>query len=182
MSGQCVKGKPPGWQFPVPLEWEWRRTAACPLCRRCSPPAWPPTAFCQAATSLSGWAERMPKSVFDRRYGGADRRRHLRRRYRRFHRSDGHLAEQPAPDEMNRLAKAYEKLYHRFPVRCIRQIGYQPLLNQGARKNDIAASIFTLWSADCRFGTGREIKGNNIVYLGGLTFLSEGCGKALTKP
>ena len=51
----------------------------------------------------------------------------------------------------------------------------QPLLNQGARKSDIAASIFAAVANQTIAGLaqGREIKGN-VVYLGGpLTFLSE---------
>ena len=51
----------------------------------------------------------------------------------------------------------------------------QPLLNQGARKGDIAASIFAAVANQTIAGLaqGREIKGN-VVYLGGLlTFLSE---------
>ena len=44
----------------------------------------------------------------------------------------------------------------------------QPLLNQGARKNDIAASIFyaVVNQTIAGLAQGREIKGN-VVYLGG---------------
>ena len=81
-----------------------------------------------------------------------------------------------APDEMNELAKAYEKTYT-IASRCgvFAKSDIQPLLNQGARKNDIAASIFyaVVNQTIAGLAQGREIKGN-IVYLGGpLTFLSE---------
>lgn len=47
------------------------------------------------------------------------------------------------PDEMNELAKAYEKIYT-IASRCgvFAKSDIQPLLNQGARKSDISASIF----------------------------------------
>lgn len=51
----------------------------------------------------------------------------------------------------------------------------QPLLNQGARKSDIAESIFNAVVSQTVAGLaqGREIEGQ-IVYLGGpLTFMSE---------
>ena len=81
-----------------------------------------------------------------------------------------------APDEMNELAKSYEKTYT-IASRCgvFAKSDIQPLLNQGARKNDIAASIFyaVVNQTIAGLAQGREIKGN-IVYLGGpLTFLSE---------
>ena len=81
-----------------------------------------------------------------------------------------------APDEMNELAKAYEKTYT-IASRCgvFAKSDIQPLLNQGARKNDIAASIFyaVVNQTIAGLAQGREIKGN-VVYLGGpLTFLSE---------
>ena len=50
----------------------------------------------------------------------------------------------------------------------------QPLINQGARKEDIAASIFyaVVNQTIAGLAQGREIKGN-ILYLGGpLTFMS----------
>ena len=81
-----------------------------------------------------------------------------------------------APDEMNELAKTYEKTYT-IASRCgvFAKSDIQPLMNQGARKNDIAASIFyaVVNQTIAGLAQGREIKGN-IVYLGGpLTFLSE---------
>ena len=81
-----------------------------------------------------------------------------------------------SPDEMNELAKTYEKTYT-IASRCgvFAKSDIQPLLNQGARKNDIAASIFyaVVNQTIAGLAQGREIKGN-IVYLGGpLTFLSE---------
>ena len=80
------------------------------------------------------------------------------------------------PLEMNELAKSHEKIYS-IASRCgvFAKSDIQPLLNQGARKNDIAASIFTAVVNQTVAGLsqGRKIEGN-IVYLGGpLYFLSE---------
>ena len=80
------------------------------------------------------------------------------------------------PDEMNELAKNYEKIYS-IASRCgvFAKTDIQPLLNQGARKEDISASIFYAIVNQTITGLaqGHPIEGN-IVYLGGpLTFLSE---------
>lgn len=79
-------------------------------------------------------------------------------------------------DELNRLAKDHEKIYT-IASRCgvFAKSDIQPLLNQGARKNDIAASIFyaVVNQTIAGLSQGREIKGN-VVYLGGpLTFIDE---------
>lgn len=79
-------------------------------------------------------------------------------------------------EEMNELAKKSEKLYT-IASRCgvFAKTDIQPLLNQGAKKSDISASIFKSVVNQTIGGLaqGREIKGN-IIYLGGpLTFLSE---------
>jgi predicted CoA-substrate-specific enzyme activase len=81
-----------------------------------------------------------------------------------------------SPEEMNSLAQSHEKIYT-IASRCgvFAKSDIQPLLNQGARKNDIAASIFTAVVNQTIAGLaqGREIAGQ-VVYLGGpLTFLSE---------
>ena len=78
--------------------------------------------------------------------------------------------------EMNELAKNYEKIYS-IASRCgvFEKTDIQPLLNQGARKEDISASIFYAIVNQTITGLaqGHPIEGN-IVYLGGpLTFLSE---------
>lgn len=78
--------------------------------------------------------------------------------------------------EMNELAKNYEKIYS-IASRCgvFAKTDIQPLLNQGARKEDISASIFYAIVNQTITGLaqGHPIEGN-IVYLGGpLTFLSE---------
>ena len=78
-------------------------------------------------------------------------------------------------DEMNELAAEYEKIYT-IASRCgvFAKSDIQPLLNQGARKSDISASIFAAVANQTIAGLaqGRQIKGN-VVYLGGpLTFLS----------
>ncbi len=80
------------------------------------------------------------------------------------------------PDEMNELAKSHEKIYS-IASRCgvFAKTDIQPLLNQGARKEDISASIFYAIVNQTITGLaqGHPIEGN-IVYLGGpLTFLSE---------
>ncbi len=80
------------------------------------------------------------------------------------------------PDEMNELAKHYEKLYT-IASRCgvFAKSDIQPLLNQGARKEDVSASIFlaVVNQTIAGLAQGREFAGN-ILYLGGpLTFLSE---------
>ncbi len=77
---------------------------------------------------------------------------------------------------MNEAAKDYEKIYT-IASRCgvFAKSDVQPLLNQGAQKNDIAASIFyaVVNQTIAGLAQGREIEGK-VVYLGGpLTFLSE---------
>jgi len=79
-------------------------------------------------------------------------------------------------DEMNEAAAEHEKIYT-IASRCgvFAKSDVQPLLNQGARKGDISASIFAAVANQTIAGLaqGRPIKGK-IVYLGGpLTFLSE---------
>ena len=79
-------------------------------------------------------------------------------------------------EEMDELAKQYEKTYT-IASRCgvFAKTDIQPLLNQGARKADIAESIFNAVVSQTVAGLaqGREIEGQ-IVYLGGpLTFMSE---------
>ncbi len=81
-----------------------------------------------------------------------------------------------SPDEMNLAAKSYEKIYT-IASRCgvFAKSDIQPLLNQGAKKEDISASIFAAVVNQTIAGLaqGREIEGK-VVYLGGpLTFLSE---------
>ncbi len=80
------------------------------------------------------------------------------------------------PDEMNELARQHEKIYT-IASRCgvFAKSDIQPLLNQGARKSDVAASIFyaVVNQTIAGLAQGRPIEGN-VVYLGGpLTFLSE---------
>ncbi len=80
------------------------------------------------------------------------------------------------PDEMNELSKKHEKLYT-IASRCgvFAKSDIQPLLNQGARKEDVSASIFlaVVNQTIAGLAQGREFAGN-ILYLGGpLTFLSE---------
>ncbi|NLG92724.1 MAG: 2-hydroxyglutaryl-CoA dehydratase [Clostridiales bacterium] len=79
-------------------------------------------------------------------------------------------------DEMDRLAEQYEKIYT-IASRCgvFAKSDVQPLLNQGARKSDISASIFAAVANQTIAGLaqGRKIDGK-VIYLGGpLTFLSQ---------
>ncbi len=78
--------------------------------------------------------------------------------------------------DMNETAKDYEKIYT-IASRCgvFAKSDVQPLLNQGAKKSDISASIFAAVVNQTIAGLaqGRAIEGQ-VVYLGGpLTFLSE---------
>ncbi|MDR2457408.1 MAG: acyl-CoA dehydratase activase [Clostridiales Family XIII bacterium] len=79
-------------------------------------------------------------------------------------------------DGLNELSKKHKRIY-KIAARCgvFAKTDIQPLLNEGAKKEDIATSIFqavvnqTITGLAC----GREIKGN-VAYLGGpLSFLSE---------
>ncbi len=80
------------------------------------------------------------------------------------------------PDELGRIAEESERTYS-IASRCgvFAKSDIQALLNQGAQKNDIAASILTAVVNQTVAGLaqGREISGS-VVYLGGpLTFLPQ---------
>ena len=79
-------------------------------------------------------------------------------------------------DEMNALAQEHEKIYT-IASRCgvFAKSDIQPLLNQGAKKSDVAASIFyaVVNQTIAGLAQGREITGK-VIYLGGpLTFLPQ---------
>ena len=79
-------------------------------------------------------------------------------------------------EKVNDLAKGHERIYT-IASRCgvFAKSDIQPLLNQGARKEDIAESIFyaVVNQTIAGLAQGREVK-NNVMYLGGpLTFMSE---------
>ena len=79
-------------------------------------------------------------------------------------------------EELDDLAKKHERTYT-IASRCgvFAKTDIQPLLNQGAKKADIAESIFNAVVSQTVAGLaqGREIEGQ-VVYLGGpLTFMSE---------
>ena len=79
-------------------------------------------------------------------------------------------------EELDGLAKQHEKTYT-IASRCgvFAKTDIQPLLNQGAKKTDIAESIFmaVVNQTIAGLAQGREIKGN-VVYLGGpLTFIPQ---------
>ena len=79
-------------------------------------------------------------------------------------------------DELDRLSLGYEKLYA-IASRCgvFAKSDIQPLLNQGARKEDIAASIFQAVVNQTITGLaqGRQI-GGKVLFLGGPLFFLEG--------
>ena len=80
------------------------------------------------------------------------------------------------PAEMNEAAKTAQKTYT-IASRCgvFAKSDVQPLLNQGASKNDVALSIFgaVVNQTIAGLAQGRPIRGR-VLYLGGpLTFLSE---------
>lgn len=77
---------------------------------------------------------------------------------------------------LNELAKGAEKIYP-IASRCgvFAKTDVQPLLNEGARKEDIAASVFqaVVNQTIAGLANGRPIRGN-VAFLGGpLTFLTE---------
>lgn len=79
-------------------------------------------------------------------------------------------------EDMDQLAGQYEKIYT-IASRCgvFAKSDVQPLLNQGARKSDISASIFAAVANQTIAGLaqGRRIEGK-VIYLGGpLTFLPQ---------
>lgn len=81
-----------------------------------------------------------------------------------------------SPSDMNEAAKKHEKIYT-IASRCgvFAKSDIQPLLNQGASKEDISASIYAAVVNQTIAGLaqGREIEGN-VVYLGGpLTFMDQ---------
>ena len=80
------------------------------------------------------------------------------------------------PDELNELAKSHTKVCT-IASRCgvFAKSDIQPLLNQGAKNEDVAAGILAAVVNQTIAGLaqGRKIEGN-VLYLGGpLTFLSE---------
>ena len=80
------------------------------------------------------------------------------------------------PDELNELSKSHTRVYT-IASRCgvFAKSDIQPLLNQGAKNEDVAAGIFAAVVNQTVAGLaqGRKIEGN-VLYLGGpLTFLSE---------
>ncbi|MBQ2766270.1 MAG: 2-hydroxyacyl-CoA dehydratase [Clostridia bacterium] len=78
------------------------------------------------------------------------------------------------PDDLNELSHGCEKIYT-IASRCgvFAKSDIQPLINQGAKKEDISASIFmaVVNQTIAGLAQGRPIEGN-VVYLGGpLTFM-----------
>ncbi len=87
------------------------------------------------------------------------------------------------PEELNELSHGYEKIYP-IASRCgvFAKSDIQPLLNQGARKEDIAASIYQAVANQTIAGLaqGRRISGK-VLYLGGPLYYSDGLRERFTK-
>ncbi|MGI5906085.1 MAG: acyl-CoA dehydratase activase-related protein [Candidatus Pararuminococcus gallinarum] len=83
------------------------------------------------------------------------------------------------PDELDKLSENYEKIYP-IASRCgvFAKSDIQPLLNQGARKEDIAVSIFQAVVDQTITGLaqGRQIKGK-VLFLGGPLYFLKGLQK-----
>lgn len=83
-------------------------------------------------------------------------------------------------DELDRLALSSDKVYP-IASRCgvFAKSDIQPLLNQGARREDIAASIFqaVVDQTVAGLSQGRKIEGN-VLFLGGPLFFQQGLRKA----
>ena len=88
-----------------------------------------------------------------------------------------------SPDKLNELSLSSEKLYP-IASRCgvFAKSDIQPLLNQGAKKEDIAASIFQAVVDQTVSGLaqGREIKGK-VLFLGGPLYFLSGLRRAFVK-
>ena len=69
---------------------------------------------------------------------------------------------------LNTYAKDYKAIYNCSPLRCFAKSDIQPLINDGATREDLAASIFqavvnqTISGLAC----GKPIRGN-VAFLGG---------------
>ncbi|MDO5560364.1 MAG: acyl-CoA dehydratase activase [Oscillospiraceae bacterium] len=86
-------------------------------------------------------------------------------------------------DELDELSEKAEKVYP-IASRCgvFAKSDIQPLLNQGARREDVAASIFQAVVDQTVSGLaqGRKIEGN-VLFLGGPLFFLKGLRKAFTR-
>ncbi len=87
------------------------------------------------------------------------------------------------PEELDRLSLEHERLYA-IASRCgvFAKTDIQPLINQGARKEDIAASIFqaVVNQTIAGLAQGREIKGT-VLFLGGPLFFFHGLQERFVK-
>ncbi len=86
-------------------------------------------------------------------------------------------------DELDRLAQSAEKIYP-IASRCgvFAKSDIQPLLNQGAKREDISASIFqaVVDQTVAGLSQGRKIEGN-VLFLGGPLFFQQGLRNAFVK-
>ncbi|MFQ9126285.1 MAG: BadF/BadG/BcrA/BcrD ATPase family protein [Butyricicoccaceae bacterium] len=83
------------------------------------------------------------------------------------------------PSELDELAQGAERIYT-IASRCgvFAKSDIQPLLNEGARKEDVAASIFqaVVNQTIAGLAQGREVKGD-VLFLGGPLFFFKGLQK-----
>lgn len=99
----------------------------------------------------------------------------MRRRYRCVHRPDGFASEYRYNRHKRTCKGLHDYIPHCVTLRCFAKSDIQPLLNDGAKKSDVAASIFqsvvnqTISGLAC----GKPIRGH-VAFLGGpLHYLSE---------
>ncbi len=87
------------------------------------------------------------------------------------------------PDELDELSLKCERIYH-IASRCgvFAKTDIQPLLNQGARKEDIAASIYqaVVNQTIAGLAQGRRI-GGKVMFLGGPLYYCKGLRERFTK-
>ena len=167
-QGQAPGTAGAGWSSPAPPVWACPRPAASTSCRRCTPP--PPrwTRFIPDTDAVIELGGEDAKIIF---FGGA-----LEERMNgTCAGGTGAFIDQMATlmnvtgDELDELALKHEKIYP-IASRCgvFAKSDIQPILNQGGRKEDVAASIFQAVVDQTIAGLtqGRELKGK-IVFLGG---------------
>ena len=87
------------------------------------------------------------------------------------------------PSELDELAQGAERIYT-IASRCgvFAKSDIQPLLNEGARKEDVAASIFqaVVNQTIAGLAQGREVKGD-VLFLGGPLFFFKACRSAFRR-
>ncbi len=163
LTGQEVE-----WSSPAPPAWAWPRPPASTLSRRSTPPPPPSNTYIPGTDAVIELGGEDAKIIF---FGGA-----LEERMNgSCAGGTGAFIDQMATlmnvtiDELDALSLKHEKIYP-IASRCgvFAKSDIQPILNQGGRKEDVAASIFQAVVDQTVAGLtqGRELKGK-IVFLGG---------------